>query len=80
MDMTNEKERVIKLSDAEEVCEFVHAAGLCDFDIDISDQRVIIDAKSILGVMGLGVERELTVKYGGEDMAFENVVSKYAVA
>ena len=79
MDM-NEKEKVIKLSDAEEVCEFVRAAGMCDFDIDISDQRVVIDAKSILGVMGLGVERELTVKYGGEDMDFENVVSKYEVA
>lgn len=76
----NAKEKIIKLSDADDVCEFVRAAGMCDFDIDISDQRVVIDAKSILGVMGLGVERELTVKYGGEDMNFENVVSKYVVA
>ncbi len=78
--LMNEKEKVIKLADAEEVCDFVRAAGMCDFDIDISDQRVSIDAKSILGVMGLGTERELTVKYGGEDMNFENVVSKYVVA
>ena len=64
-------EKIIKLSDADEVC---------DFDIDISYQRMTIDAKSILGVMGLGVEKELTVKYGGEDLSFENVLSKYTVA
>lgn len=72
-------EKVIKLSDADEVCDFVRAAGMCDFDIDISDQRMVIDAKSILGVMGLGVQKELTVKYGGENVSFENVLNKYVV-
>lgn len=76
--MMNEK--VIRLSDADEVCDFVRAAGMCDFDIDISDQRMVIDAKSILGVMGLGIQKELTVKYGGEDISFENVLNKYAIA
>lgn len=46
----------------------------------LSYQRMVIDAKSILGVMGLGVEKELTVKYGGKDLSFENVLSKYTVA
>lgn len=78
--MITMNEKIIKLSDAEEVCDFVRAAGMCDFDIDISDQRMVIDAKSILGVMGLGVEKELTVKYGGENLSFENVLSKYVVA
>ena len=73
-------EKVIKLADVEEVCDFVRAAGMCDFDIDISDQRMVIDAKSILGVMGLGIKKELTVKYGGEDITFENVLNKYTVA
>lgn len=73
-------ERVIRLSDIEEVCDFVRAAGMCDFDIDISDQCMVIDAKSILGVMGLGMEKQLTVKYGGENLGFENVLSKYTVA
>lgn len=73
-------EKVIKLADVDEVCDFVRAAGMCDFDIDISDQRMVIDAKSILGVMGLGVRKELTVKYDGENLSFENVLNKYAVA
>ena len=54
-------EKIIKLSDADEVCDFVSAAGKCDFDIDISYQRMTIDAKSILGVMGLGVDRKSVV-------------------
>ena len=73
-------EKVIKLADVEEVCDFVRAAGMCDFDIDISDQSMVIDAKSILGVIGLGIKKELTVKYGGEDITFENVLNKYTVA
>ena len=50
---------------SEEVEEFVKAAGKCDFDIDIFYNRVIIDAKSILGVLGLDFNRELTVQYAG---------------
>ena len=73
-------EKVIQLSDAEEVCEFVRAAGRCNFDIDISDQGAVIDAKSILGVMGFGMRKRLTVTYGGEDLGFEDVLRKYAVA
>lgn len=73
-------EKIIKLTDADEVQEFVRAAGNCNFDIDISYQRIIIDAKSILGVMGLGLSRELTVKYGGKNLEFENVLTRYTVA
>lgn len=73
-------EKIIRLADVDEVCDFVRAAGMCDFDIDIYDQRMVIDAKSILGVLGLGIRKELTVKYGGEDITFENVLNKYAIA
>ena len=74
------KEHQIMLNATEDVKEFVNAASKCDFDIDISYNRVIIDAKSFLGVLSLDLNRELTVKYGGHDMNFENVLSKYATA
>ena len=64
----------------DEVQHFVDVTSRCDFDIDISYNRVIIDAKSFLGVLSLDLNRELTVKYGGHDMNFENVLSKYATA
>ena len=73
-------ERKIRLADQNEVRDFVRQAEKCDFDIDISYNRVVIDAKSFLGVLSLDLTRELTVKYGGNDMNFENVLKKYATA
>lgn len=73
-------EKKIKLTEYEEVKEFVHATEKCDFDIDVFYNRIIIDAKSMLGVLSLDLSRELTVKYGGKNNAFENVLCKYACA
>ena len=74
------KQKRIFLATIEDAKEFVAAASKCDFDIDISNERVVMDAKSLLGVMGMGIEKQLTVKYGGENLSFENVLSKYEVA
>ena len=40
----------------------------------------VIDAKSLLGMLYLGVCKELTIKYGEKDARFEQVVGKYAIA
>lgn len=74
------KERKIKLPEVADAKRFVTEATKCDFDIDISYNRVTIDAKSLLGVLSLDLTRELTVKYGGEDIRFENFLSVYATA
>lgn len=73
-------EKKIKLNDTEQVRDFVRHAEKCDFDIDIFYNRVVIDAKSFLGVLSLDLTRELTVQYGGHNLAFENVLHKYATA
>lgn len=72
-------EKKIRLSDTEEIREFVEAAGKCDFDIDVFYCRAVIDAKSLLGMLYLGIGKELTIKYGGRDVAFERNIQKYAV-
>ena len=36
-----------------EVQNFVNVTSKCDFDIDISYNRYVVDAKSFLGVYGL---------------------------
>ena len=64
--------KVIRLSDMDEVKDFVRAAGGCDFDIDVKCDRTFID--------GLGVKKNLQVCYGGKNENFENVVAKFAVA
>lgn len=73
-------EKKIKLNQIKDVKEFVAVAGDCDFDIDVSYNRISIDAKSIMGVLSLDLSQVLTVKYGGENAQFENVLNKYAAA
>ena len=55
---------VVRLNGTEEVEEFVKAASKCDFDIDIFYNRVIIDAKSILGILSMDLNRAMvTVRH-----------------
>lgn len=73
-------EKKIKLSGTTDVREFVREAEKCDFDIDIFYNRVIIDAKSFLGVLSMDLSQILTVKYGGKDSNFEKILNRYAIA
>lgn len=66
-----------EVSDAK---RFVSAASRCDFDIDVFYNSIIIDAKSLLGVLSMDLTRELTVKYGGENLQFENLLDSYTTA
>lgn len=72
-------QRKIKLR-LDEVKEFVAAASRCDFDIDISYNRFVVDAKSIVGVLGLDLKHSLTVSYNGYDEGFEQVMNRLALA
>lgn len=74
-----EHKKQIKLS-VNDVKEFVRAAEQCTFDIDVFYNRVIIDAKSILGVLSLDLTKILTVQYAGKDSQFERTLQKYCVA
>ena len=60
------KQKRIMLPTVEEAKEFVATASRCDFDIDVFYNRIIIDAKSLLGVLSLDLTRVLTVEYNGE--------------
>ena len=64
------EERMIKLREIQDVHEFVKLADACDFDVNIGYGRISIDAKSIVGVMGLDLGRPLRVDYDGTNEAF----------
>lgn len=64
---------------AEEIREFVRAACRCSFDIDVLSDRIVVDAKSILGVLSLSCNRNLRVRYEEKDPHFEDILGKYAV-
>jgi len=70
----------IRLNETADVKEFVQAASKCDFDVDISYNRVIIDAKSILGILSMDLTKVLTVTCHGEDHEFNRFLQKFAVA
>lgn len=73
------RERKIKMTPSE-VQNFVNEASKCDFDIDISYNHYTVDAKSILGVMGLDFRSILTLKYAGYNDEFESYVNGLAIA
>ena len=73
------KQKRILLPTIDAAKMFVAAATQCDFDIDVYYNRVVIDAKSILGVLSLDLRNVLTVQYDGENEAFEAFLEKMAV-
>lgn len=73
-------EKKIQLKAFSEVKEFVKAAEKCEYDVDVFYNRVVVDAKSILGVMSMDLTRPLTVKYHMEDQdCFEQTLNKFAM-
>ena len=74
------KETVIRLNTLDDVQEFVGAASKCDFDIDLKYRQILIDAKSLLGVIGIGTNNDFKVCYMCDDQAFDNDVDKFTVA
>ena len=73
-----EARKLIQLTAPEEAQEFVTAASECDFDIDMRFNKVIVDAKSFLGVLGLAMN-PISVYSHGEDRDFEKTLEKFAV-
>ena len=52
----------VRLNDLEDVREFVEAASECKCDVDISYDRVLVDAKSIMGLFSLDLSKPLQLR------------------
>ncbi|MCI5857709.1 MAG: HPr family phosphocarrier protein [Agathobacter sp.] len=76
----HEKEKVVIFDEMQDIRDFVNAAEACDFDIDVYGNRVVVDAKSILGMLGFGLKKSLRVRYNGWNENFENIIAKFATA
>lgn len=70
----------VLLKNAKEVEEFVNAASNCTSDIDLRSGSIYLDAKSLLGVMSMGMKREMRVICNNQDKQFMNTVRKFAIA
>lgn len=55
-------------STVEELVSFVNKAENCDFDVDVCYNHLVIDGKSLMGVMNVGLGK--TVEIVCHSMAF----------
>lgn len=72
------QKRQIMLCGIEDAKAFVTMANKCDFDIDVYYNRMIIDAKSILGVLSLDLSQPLTVEYTGHHTEWEEFLDSHS--
>ena len=70
------KEYSIRIPDVETAKQFCRLAGECDFDIDLVYNRVVMDAKSILGVLSMDLRKVLKVRMNGDNTNFETFLAK----
>ena len=64
----------------DDVQHFVDVTSKCNFDIDISYNRYVVDAKSFLGVYGLDFRSPLTVSYEGYNAELEELLNELSRA
>lgn len=72
------KEIKIRFSDVEDTRRFIKYAEKCEFDIDVYYNHIVVDGKSIMGLLGMDLTQPVTVKYQGSDLRFESMLSELA--
>lgn len=70
---------LIQLHEPKDVKEFVNVAEQCDFDVDVIYNRIVVDAKSFLGVLYISCN-PVYVASQGYNAALESICKKYAVS
>ena len=63
----------------EEILDFVNTVSKYDFDMDMKKGRIVVDAKSLLGIMHLGLNNIVELQVYGDDCEkLKQEISKYA--
>ena len=74
----------IKLESPEQVTGFINLCSKYNNDINLYDRSMVIDAKSVIGVFGIQMGKEIEVEMLGADKGeikeFVNNVRKYKVS
>ena len=70
---------VIRLNNIEKVKNFVNKISKIDAKVDLVSGRYVVDAKSIMGIFSLDLEKPLTVRViSGDVDAVCNLVKEFA--
>lgn len=71
------KTKFIKMSDINDIVNFVNEASKVESDINVLKGRYIINGKSIMGVMSIDMSTGMTVEYPADAIDFENFISQF---
>lgn len=74
-----EARKLIRLAAPEDVQAFVTAASEFDFDIDMRFNKIVVDAKSFLGVLSL-LAHPVTIFSQSSNSEFDKMLEKYEIA
>lgn len=61
------KKCIIKLNSIDDVKEFCALTNSCKFDVDLLSGRYAVDAKSIMGIFGLDLTKEVELVVHADD-------------
>lgn len=72
-------EMKVAFKSPQEILEFVNMVSKYEFDMDMRKGRVVVDAKSLLGIMHLGLNNEIELQMHSDDCAeLCEKIAKYA--
>lgn len=70
-------EKFVKINLVTGIYEFVNAANTVDGDIVVSNDRFVIDGKSLLGVISIDPSQGMKVKYPAEAKDFDKLIEQW---
>ena len=74
------KETQIKLTNIQDIREFVNKVILLDYEVDLVQGRYVIDAKSIMGLFSLDLSKPIKINAYTNDDKLKEELSRYLVA
>lgn len=72
-------EMLVSFKNPEEILNFVNTVAKYPYDMDRKRGRFVVDAKSILGIMNLGLNNVISLQvYGDHCEELKKEISRYA--
>ena len=72
-------EMLVSFKNPEEILNFVNTVAKYPYDMDMKRGRFVVDAKSILGIMNLGLNNVISLQvYGDHCEELKKEISRYA--
>lgn len=70
----------IMLDSINKVKTFVNIVSKCDYDVDLTSGRYVVDAKSIMGIFSLDLSKPIKIDiHGDEEGTFESEIKEFIV-